>query len=185
MAVSIQRYTVEEFFDLIRQPENADRHFEYISGEVVEVVSSGYSSKVAALIVHYLVAFAIIENNLGAVTGADGGYMVSGEAYIPDAAFMSHERQQMPEYTEGYNVLAPDLAVEVLSPGNSPRQIATKVVNYLNAGTVVWVAAPEDQTITVYTPRESPLTLTGDDLLTGGNVLEGFSVAVSALFPEQ
>ncbi|MEJ5197516.1 MAG: SdrD B-like domain-containing protein, partial [Anaerolineae bacterium] len=49
------------------------------------------------------------------VTGADGGYRVGDERYIPDVAFVSQSRQPAPS-RDAYNAIAPDLAVEVLSP---------------------------------------------------------------------
>lgn len=135
----------------------------------------------AACLLRYIDAFAE-DNNLGAVTGADGGYIVAGNPYIPDAAFMSFERQTAPEYDHGYNVLQPDLAVEVRSLTDADSLITAKVVNYLQAGTVVWLADPDLLTITVYVPGESPKTLAKDDTLTGEPALPGFALPVATAF---
>ncbi|HEX3054121.1 MAG TPA: hypothetical protein VHP83_25935, partial [Aggregatilineaceae bacterium] len=78
MAVQSKRYTVEEFDELVMLPENADKLLEYVGGEIVEVVSNNYSSKIAMRIGARLVLF-VEEKGLGHVTGADGGYKVLGE----------------------------------------------------------------------------------------------------------
>lgn len=182
--LNTKRYTVTEFFEFINRPENAAHHYELIAGEVVLVVSNGYVSRVAARIVRFLDAF-VDEHKLGRVTTADGGYMVGGQPYIPDAAFLSYEAQKSPEYTEGYNITAPNLAVEVLSPGNTETQITTKVVNYLNAGSLVWLVDPVRKTVTIYKSGQAPVTLSQADALTGDEVLPGFTVPVARLFPPE
>jgi Uma2 family endonuclease len=182
MVLHTRTVTVEQFFAFITEPENAGRRFELIAGEIVQTVGSGYASRVAARIVRYVDEF-VDEHDLGTVTTADGGYMIAGHPYIPDVAYMSSARQSRPEYREGYNVLAPDLAVEVLSSGNTESQITTKVVNYLRAGSIVWLVDPELQKISIYAPGSDPYTLTESDTLTGGEALPGFSVPVEKLFP--
>jgi Uma2 family endonuclease len=182
MVVATKRYTVEEFDQMVPLPENANRRLEYVGGEVVEVVSNNYASMIAALILAQIVVH-VQRHELGYVTGADGGYQVSGERYIPDAAFISKARQPDPSH-DAYNPNAPDLAVEVLSPSDDLNLLRVKVANYLAAGTVVWVVRPEPQNIEVYVPGQPVQRLGSDATLGGGEVLPGFEVAVSAVFPE-
>ncbi len=182
MAVLIRHTTIEDFERVVLLPENVDRLFEYIGGEVIEVVSNNYSSKLAMLIGSYLTLF-VIENDLGDVTGADGGFVVAGERYIPDVAFVSRARQPEPSH-DAYNPLAPDLAVEVLSPTNEAAKIRIKVVNYLRAGCVVWVVDPETQQAEVYTPDAAPLTLDRTGIFRGADALAGFEIPLSKIFPE-
>jgi Uma2 family endonuclease len=85
---------------------------------------------------------------------------------------------------EGYNPIPPDLAIEVISPTDSERNIAIKVANYLAVGTVVWVMRPEVKEVEVFVPNQPVQVLTVDDVLDGGEVLPGFTLAVKALFPE-
>src|SRR5579871_5956414 len=122
----------EEFERFVMLPENRERSFELIAGEIVEVVSNGKSSALGARLT-VLVGGFIYQNKLGFVTGADGGYWINGERYIPDFAFVSKAKQARPT-EEAYNHISPDLAVEVLSPSNTPDEIAIKVDNYLRAG---------------------------------------------------
>jgi Uma2 family endonuclease len=173
-------YTVEEFEAIAAQPQNRERRLEFIGGEIIEVVSNNYSSKVAAKI---LIEFGIHlkGKNLGDVTGADGGYMVSGERYIPDAAFSSRLRQPEPCY-ETWNPLAPDLAVEVLSPTDDEKDMAVKIANYLAANTVVWLVRTLERRVSVFVPGQ-PVTHYGvDDVLTGGDILPDFRLKISDIF---
>src|SRR5712672_1684827 len=119
--------TKDEFYAFALAPENRDRNFEYIAGEIVEVVSNGESSRDGLSLISEVRGY-VRKNKLGRCTGADGGYVISGEDYIPDGAFMSYARQPV-KNSEAYNPLAPDLAIEMLSPGNSPTEIALKTGN--------------------------------------------------------
>ena len=180
MAVQERRYTVAEFEQFIELPENADRLFEYIGGKIVEVVSNTYASAVAAR-VNYWISHYVIQHESGHVTGADGGYVVAGERYIPDVAFVAKARQ--PQLDRPYCPIPPDLAVEVLSPSNNPRAMRLKIANYLVAGTVVWVVDPDRKMVEVYTPGQAARTIGIDETLDGGEVLPGFTVAVKEIFP--
>jgi Uma2 family endonuclease len=182
MVIQTRRYTVEEFDEWVMRPENADHDYEYIGGEIVEVVSNNESSEIAAKFV-WLISNVVIPNKLGRVTGADGGYIIGDQRYLPDVAYISAGRQPEP-CREAYNPNAPDLAVEVISPTDSPSDLALKVSNYNLAGVTVWVADPAKKIINIHPPAKSPNTLTVKDTLTGGDILPGFAVPVRDIFPE-
>ncbi len=177
MVLRIEPITTEAFNRFIMQPENVERNFELIAGEIVEKpVSSPRASVIAAWIMSRVTLF-VDNHDLGHSTGADGGYVVSGERYIPDGAFISKDRQ--PQISaEAYNPLAPDLALEVLSPANTDEEIRVKVSNYLAAGTVVWVVDPGKR-VEVYRPGQPVQILGAGDTLDGGAMLPGFKLAVS------
>jgi len=181
MAVQAQRMTVEEFDEFVGQPEHADRLFEYIGGEVVEVVSSQRASAIAYNVGFFLKLHLRTNNIAGLVTGADGGYEIAGERYIPDVAFVSASRQAAPS-ERAYSPIPPDLAVEALSPSNTPHEMRLKLVNYLAAGTTVWIVDPERQLVEVYTPGRAAKTVRADGTLDGGDVLPGFRLAVQDIF---
>ena len=182
MAVQTRPYTVEEFDQMVMLPENADRRLEYIGGEIVEMVSNNYSSEVAARIL-YWISNHVIPNNLGRVTGADGGYQVADERYIPDVAFVSKARQPESSH-DAYNPNAPDLAVEVLSPSDKAEDIRIKIANYLAEGTLLWVVEPESKTVEIYVTGQKGQRARVGDTLDGGDVLPGFTLAVKDVFPE-
>ena len=176
--------TLESFHTLLRQPENRGRHFEFIHGRVVEkMVASPYSSQVAARMVTLFGSY-LMGNDIGYLTTADGGYVVGEERYIPDLAFISYER--MPEIVteQGYIALAPDIAVEVMSPTDSMRALMDKVASYLAAGTTVVVVFPDTRDIAVYAPGKPVHRLGLDDTLTL-EALPRFSVLVKDCFPPE
>ena len=176
----VQPLSIDEFERIALLPENVERRLEYIAGRMVDLVSNHESSRLGMYIGGRMSVVAE-DNDLGFVTGADGGYRVNGERYIPDAAFISKARQPEPSKL-AYNPLAPDIAVEVLSPTDDPDDVRDKIVNYLIAGTIVWFVNPEKQHITVYTPGRNPHTLTTNDTLEGGTLLPGFSLPLRTLF---
>jgi Uma2 family endonuclease len=176
MVSQIRPVTAEEFDRFVMQPENLNRNFELIAGEIVEkVVSNSRSSIIALWIMSRMVIF-VDEHDLGLTSGADGGYVVSGERYIPGGAFISKARHpEMP--TETYIPLAPDLAVEVLSPTNTDEEIRVKLSNYLAAGTMVWVVAPGKRVESHRAGRPVKVLFAGDTL-DGEDVLPGFTLSV-------
>jgi Uma2 family endonuclease len=134
MSIQQKILTVEDFDRFIALPENADRDFEFIAGDIVEVVSGNRSSELGMYVGSKLTVF-VRERGLGRVTGADGGFMVAGERYIPDVAFIS-KAKQIKLTDVAYNPNPPDLAVEVLSPSDMPDKVRIKIANYLSVGTV-------------------------------------------------
>lgn len=181
MVLHINPLTVEEFDKFVRLPENADREFEYIGGRIFEVVSNPKSSMLGARVSGFFFIY-LSQNDIGHLTGADGGYMVSGERYIPDVGFISYEKQVELLSVEGYNPEPPDLAVEVLSPSNDDETLRIKVTNYLAAGTLVWVVNPYEQVVEVYVPGKPVKVFGIKDTLDGSNVLPGFTLEVRKIF---
>ena len=174
--------TKDQFYEFVMRPENRDRNFEYIAGEIVEVVSNSKSSHEAMKIMGR-VSVHVEDNNLGRCTGADGGYVIAGEDYIPDGAFISYVRQPL-QPKVAYNPVAPDLAVEVLSPGNTSDEMTTKVGNYMAAGTVLWLVNPDKKIIDIHVPGQPVKRLRVGDFLEGGDVLPGFRLAVASIFAD-
>jgi Uma2 family endonuclease len=175
--------TVEEFDAYILAPENRQRRFEYIGGELMEMTSNSRSSETAHMINGFLFIYRR-SHDIGHYTGSDGGYIVMGERYIPDTAFISYSKRPKGEHVDGYAPHAPDLAVEVISPGNTEEEMSIKIANYLAAGTLVWRFEPLKKRVTVFAPGEAARVLDMQDVLDGGTVLPGFQVNVKDVFPE-
>jgi len=180
------RLSVEEFMKIALAPENADRRLQLIDGEIVEVVSNNKVSKTAIRIATFVNGFAL-PRNLGEMSGADGGYTIEGEQYIPDCAFISYVRQ--PHSTmEAYPDIAPDLVVEVISPGNmgsidERNKMLRKVANYLAAGCELWLIYPDEEKLERYIAGEAVRTYRNGDILEGRGVLEGFRLEISTIWP--
>jgi Uma2 family endonuclease len=185
MVSPTKRITVEDFDEWVFLPENADKLFEFIGGEIIEVPSNPYSSEVAYEIGFHIKLFLRKKGVKGHVTGEAGGYMVSGERYAPDVAYISSEKQVSLPYKQGYNPNPPELAVEVMSPTDNERNLGIKVSNYLAAGTVVWVVRPDRKEVEIHSPAQAVKVLTEKDTLEGDTVLEGFSLAVKEIFPQK
>ncbi|MDX2077651.1 MAG: Uma2 family endonuclease [bacterium] len=182
MVLNITPMTVEQFDEWVMLPENIGMDYEYIGGEIKSVVAHGYSSRVTAIVIYELMAYMRRTGIQGKVTGADGGYQVAGERYIPDVAY-----SQDPTSTKGYNPIPPDLAVEVISDPSSAKERAElhiKTGNYLADGCVVWIINPETQSVEVYTPNKPVQVIPATGTLTGGDLLPDFSVLVKDLFPQ-
>ncbi|MBL8145667.1 MAG: Uma2 family endonuclease [Anaerolineae bacterium] len=174
--------TAVDFEQYTSLPENRDRRLELIEGEVIEVVSDYGASESAARILILMGGF-VLERHLGRVTGADGGYAVGDDHFIPDVAFIASARYRKGT-SPAWCPVAPDLAVEVLSPGNSEPEMRLKTASYLYAGTTMWIVDPDRKRVEVYTPGKPPFTAGVQDTLTGGEVLPGFTLAVNDIFPE-
>ncbi len=184
MVAQERAITTADFERLVNLPENADRLFEFIGGEIVEVPSNPFASYIASRFNRRIGNF-VEEHDLGYVTGEAGGYMIFGERYAPDVAFISKARQ--PELAqEGYNPIPPDLAVEIDFPSTrvSQGKLMIKLANYLAAGTTVWMVYPETKQVQVYAPGQPPRILGINDTLDGGEVLPGFTLPVRDIFPE-
>jgi len=181
MVIQQKPLTVEDFDRSIALTENMDRDFEFIAGGIVEkMVSSPRSSTIGGYLVTVLTVH-VRERDLGRVSGADGGYVVMGEKVIPDAAFISKMRQPL-QPTDAYNPLAPDLAVEIISPIDRATDIRKKREAYRQAGVLLWEVYPDLLSIDVYAPGKPVHTLTVEDTLNGGDVLPDFSLAVREIF---
>jgi Uma2 family endonuclease len=148
--------------------------------ENVEAPSNPFSSHIAALFVGLFFIY-LRQNPIAHLTTEGGGYMVAGEPYAPDAAILLKARQ--PDLSkQGYNPIAPDLAVEVVSPTDRERNLRIKIGNYLAAGTIVWVVYFEGQTVEVYTPGQ-PVRIPGiDDVLDADEILPGFKLPLREIF---
>ncbi len=177
------RVSVSEFERIAALAENKDRRLEYIGGEIVEGVSNSDASEVTFRIGTELGVFNK-QRQLGRFTSADGGYVVAGERYMPDIGFVSMARQPQRPHV-AWNPIAPDLAVEVVSPTDNLKKLTNKVLNYVTSGTLVWVVYPDEQQVKVYTPGQPVQTLGINDVLDGGTVLPGFELALKEIFPTE
>lgn len=177
----IRKMTVEEFDQFVLLPENADKRLEFIAGEIIDMVSNSYCSIVAGLFIRRFGLY-LDDHEIGWVTVPDGGYKVMGERYIPDVAFISKAKYPNAP-REVYINMPPDLAVEVMSPSDKEEKLRTKIVNYLRAEIVVWVADPDARSVEVFVPNEAPRTFGMEDTLNGG-VLPGFTLPVKDIFPD-
>ena len=129
---------------------------------------------------------AFVEAHGLGVVGAEGGFRLRRDpdtVLAPDVAYVRQERLPPPGQRAGFPDLAPDLVVEVLSPSNTPAEVARKVAIYLAAGTeLVWVVDRPRQSVTVHRAGRPQRTLGLGDVLEGEDVLPGFGLPLAELF---
>jgi Uma2 family endonuclease len=123
---------------------------------------------------------------LGYVLAAETGFTLERNpdtVRAPDVAFVARDPVHDPP-AQGYAETAPDLAVEVLSPDDRPGEVLAKVADWLNAGTrLVWVVDPRGRLTRVYRADGSEAFLTVNESLDGEEVLPGFTLPLSRVFP--
>jgi len=124
------------------------------------------------------------QTGAGGVYAAETGFKLASDpdtVRAPDIAFVTRERLPPPN-TTGYPALAPDLAVEVLSPGDRPGEVLAKVADWLSAGTrLVWVVDPERRLARVYRHDGSEAIVTAEGALDGEDELPGFSCSLASI----
>ncbi|HVO43872.1 MAG TPA: Uma2 family endonuclease [Aggregatilineales bacterium] len=184
MATQEQWITSENVHEVMAKLGPSDKRYEVVNGVLVEMSPSGDRAAITALWFGALILGYVEAHDLGEVTGADGGYELSLTPYIvraPDVAFVAKERLTGPMDGKYYH-FAPDLAVEVVSPQDTAREVHDKVLEYLRFGVrLIWVVYPESRTIDVHQAAGAH-TLKIDDELTGGDVLPSFRVPVRDVF---
>jgi Uma2 family endonuclease len=125
-------------------------------------------------------------NGLGEVFDSSAGYVVARNPDTvrePDVSFLCNERLKQQDL-DAFLVGAPDLAVEVLSPGNTAAEMRGKMTDYFDAGCrVVWIVDPLRRSVTIHRPDAHPVFLTEDDPLAERELLPGFSLLVGDIFP--
>ena len=176
------KMSVTEFEAFALAPENADRHLEFIAGEVIEtVVANSYPAIVTARIT-ILLGMYILQNKLGELTSAEGGYKVGNGRFMPDVGFIAAaSHPQLPRET--WISKAPDLAVEVISPTDKRKDVDAKTAGYLKAGTEVWVVDPDAKTLELYIPGQ-PVKVYGiNDTLNDSHILPEFELVIKKIFP--
>lgn len=171
--------------DVIRLVDGDDkRGVELVNGTLVEKPVGLRESVIASRVIRRLGNVAE-PNRLGLVSGEQGMIrMLMGNVRMPGVAFFRREDLpggQLP--AEPAPQLAPALAVEVLSAGNTDEEMRIKVREYFQSGVrIVWMLDPPTQTLRVYDAPDRFRQLTRDDTLEGGDVLPGFSCRDGELF---
>jgi Uma2 family endonuclease len=161
---------------------------ELVNGRVIEMPPHGGAhGKIAGVIYRRL--YEHVERvGDGEVLIGDVGFVLSvpgdpEQVRVPDVTFISRARLPGGQLPKGFVVGAPDLAVEVLSRGNVGEDIQQKIRDYLDAGVrLIWLVAPDAQTVTVYRADGSARLLRKQDSLDGEDVLPGFAISLSDVF---
>jgi Uma2 family endonuclease len=177
--------TAEQFHDFVHRPENANRWFELVRGEVIELPPPRKPHGVVCVKVAAALEWYVNERGVGYVASNDSGVILEREPDTvrgPDVAYYE-DAGSFDELHPKYGETPPRLAVEVLSPDDRAGKIMRKVNDYLRTGVaLIWVVDPEDRTLTIYRPGQAHIVLTPAQEITGEDVLPGFRCSVSRFF---
>jgi Uma2 family endonuclease len=125
---------------------------------------------------------------LGQTFGPDCGYQIEGgtkKVRFPDGSFVARGRLPDGRTPEGNFQLAPDLALEIVSPNDTAYEVEEKRVAYLKGGVrLLWVVYPPTRVVFVYRPGGKAAELSEVDTLTGEDVLPDFSCPVARFFED-
>lgn len=145
----------------------------------------GYMESRLATVLSYLIERFLETHPLGIVVGESAASrLLPGLIRAPDVSFVSWDRlpgRRVPR--EPLPNLAPELAVEILSKSNTKKEMDAKLHEYFAAGvTLVWYVDPRKRTARVYTSPEAVTKIGFDGVLSGGDVLPGFTVSLKEWF---
>jgi Uma2 family endonuclease len=172
--------------ELLALPTGMGKRYELVAGELRVMSPAGWrhggvAGNVAALLGPY-----IRMHDLGRGFAAETGFLLKREpdtVRAPDFAFISKANLPTSDPIEAFWPGAPDLAIEVVSPGDTTGEVAEKVEEWLAAGcAAVWVVDPKLQTVTIYRSLTDVQIKVAGDTLLGDPVVSGFSCAVDELF---
>jgi Uma2 family endonuclease len=179
---TLQRSTASELFEM---PDDGFR-YELVKGELRKMSPSGWEHGVVVVNITLLLGQHVKDNKLSYCGGAETGFKIASDpdtVRAPDLSFVIPERTPEGEARKKFFTGAPDLAVEVLGPGDTRREVDEKVADWLEAGArAVWVINPKKRVVTVYRSMTDVTRLSEGDELGGGDVVPGFRCKVSEIF---
>jgi Uma2 family endonuclease len=170
---------------LLRMPDDGFR-YELLAGELKKMTPSGWEHGAVGGRLHTLLGQYVLQHHLGVMFFAETGFLLSRDpdtVRAPDIAFIHQDHLPASPPKEAFWPGAPDLAVEVTSPGDTVREIDNKVKAWLDAGAkAVWVVNPAWRSVTVYRSDTDIRVLTVNEELPGDEVVPGFRCRVSEIF---
>jgi Uma2 family endonuclease len=173
--------------DVIEIREHEDRLCELVDGVLVEKAMGKYEAYLGSMLNYLLWAF-VHPRKLGVVLSSDAMLRLApGLIRIPDVCFFSWARLPGRKVTgEAFYETAADLAVEVISPSNTRKEMQQKLQEYFAGGArLVWyVYHRPRKEVRVYTSPQDCSVLAADQMLDGGDVLPGFRLELRELFAE-
>jgi Uma2 family endonuclease len=174
--------------ELMALPKDGHR-YEVVDGKLIDMGNSGIEHGNLGSYLGGLIELYVRPQQLGVTCDSSTALKLkSGNRRSPDVSFVARERLQglgSGRLPTGYLEGAPDLAVEILSPGNTVEEIHSKIVEYFeNGARLVWVIHPDERYVLVYHGPSPDRFLKVGDSLDGEDVVLGFSCPVADLFTE-
>jgi Uma2 family endonuclease len=183
--IHTKRLTAEEFCAFVHQPENRNKWFELVRGEVIELPPPTRLHGVLCNNIAFPLTLYVRKRRRGYITINDSGVILERDPDMvrgPDVA-LYEDAERFVDLHPKYGEVPPLLAVEVLSPNDRADRVMEKITDVLRNGVaLVWVVDPERRTVTVYTPHNGPQVFAETQTLTGGEVLPGLKCKVADFF---
>ena len=164
---------------------NPDKEYEIVAGQPEEKEMGGGRHSGIGLRLSSALWVHVAAHRLGGVYGPDASFRIGVNERMPDVAFVSAARIPPDGEPDSIWPIAPDLAVEVISPNDLYEKVNAKIAEYFAAGVLqVWLISPEHRTVTVYhSPTRTEILLESDELVSE-EVVPGFRCKVSELFKQ-
>jgi Uma2 family endonuclease len=180
MTTTLQRSTASELFGM---PHDGFR-YELVKGELRRMSPAG--TEHGAIVFNLSALLAPHIKAIGQGFGAETGFTLATDpdtVRAADVAFIRRERIPETGIPKNFWQTAPDLAVEVVSPGDTYSEVEEKTGDWLNAGVrAVWIVNPKQRVVSVYRSMTDVTRLAEGDELDGGEVVPGFRCKVSEIF---
>jgi Uma2 family endonuclease len=184
MSTSDRLLTADEFCEFVHRPENECRWLELVRGRVIDWPPPDRKHGVVCAAVCWSLEAFVRRRRLGYVTLASGVILERDPDTVrgPDVA-VYEDAQTWDELHPKYGEVPPVLAVEVLSPTDKVNKVNRKIADYLRSGVgLVWLADPEERTVTVYRRGREPRLHEASEELAGEDVLPGLTLKVADCF---
>jgi Uma2 family endonuclease len=172
--------------DVVTIHDHEGRLYELADGVLLEKDMGIYEGHLTTLMMELLSAF-VRTRKLGIILPPDGmARLAPGLVRIPDISFVSRGRLPGGKVPRVAMLdFGPDLAVEIISKGNTKKEMQRKLRDYFDANVpLVWYVYPQSREIHVYLSPDRINVLTERDTLDGGDVLPEFRLELGKYFAD-
>ena len=181
MITKTRKITVAEFEAMADDPGH---RYELVDGELVDMDGAPRHGIVAAELARFIGTH-IKATDLPLYVGNATGFRINAYTLrFPDIHVTTWERMAVYDEAEGaFPHFAPDVAIEVVSPSNTPAALARKTAEYFANGTrAVWIADPVPRTVRIRRPGQPERVFGVGDILSGEPEIPGFACPVADIF---
>jgi Uma2 family endonuclease len=168
--------------DLLAMPDGG--HYELVRGVPREKTKGAYSNEIAGVLVATLVTF-VRKPRMGHIYGSKTGFRCFPNNTVRklDIAFVAAGRLKEDESPKGDIDIAPDLAVEIVSPSETYEDVTSRIIDFKTAKVkLIWIVSPETKTVLIRRLDGTCAELDEAGTLSGEDVLPCFTCPVAELF---
>lgn len=171
--------------DLLKLPDDEHR-YELVEGELLRMAPAGGEHGGLAMDLGMALGLHVREHRLGRVFAAETGFRLRSDpdtVRAPDVSFVRQDQFADGKPPIGFLPFAPDVAVDVVSTGDTAEEVQEKIRDYLDTGArMVVVVYPRSRSVAVHQPTGEVRMLGIADTLDGGDVVPGFRYSIADLF---